>query len=211
MQQGMLDDTRQMCSSPRPNLSIPSSTVSTTREEWAAVWLPQPIIIHERSTQGAKPNTPTGVAATNTWRQQGQLHSPDPEFRPLTMHSAEWVRNGPISAVIRSQTDHRRCASLHTGTKGQQKLVLGTCAVGAAQWARRGRTSKITETAREARHVAMGKPESTGPVPQAEARGQHMSDHSGPLQRGPTSPQPHHRAGREERRRAEEAGPANKA
>ena len=61
----------------------------------------------------------------------------------------------------------------------KQKLFLGTCAVGAAQWARRGRTSKITETAREARHVAMGKPESTGPVPQAEARGQHMSDHPG--------------------------------
>ena len=52
----------------------------------------------------------------------------------------------------------------------------------------------------------MGKPESTGPVRQAEARGQHMSDHPGRLQRGPTSPQPHHRAGREERRRAEEAG-----
>ena len=118
----------------------------------------------------------------------GTASQPRQKFRPLTMHSAEWVRNGQISAVIRSQTDHRRCASLHTGTKGQQKLVLGTCAVGAAQWARRGRTSKITETAREARHVAMGKPESTGPVPQAEARGEHMSNHLGLLRHALSAP-----------------------
>ena len=167
---------------------------------------------HSRETNTRRQaQYPDGACSHKHLAAAGTASQPRQKFRPLTMHSAEWVRNGQISAVIRSQTDHRRCASLHTGTKGQQKLVLGTCAVGAAQWARRGRTSKITETAREARHVAMGKPESTGPVPQAEARGQHMSDHSGPLQRGPTSPQPHHRAGREERRRAEEAGPANKA
>jgi len=98
------------------------------------------------------------------------------------------VRNGQISAVVRSQPDNRRCAVLHTGTNGQQKLILGTCAVGAAQWAHRGRTSKVTETAREARHVAMGKRESTSPATQAEARGEHMSDHPGRCSMPPPAP-----------------------
>ena len=73
------------------------------------------------------------------------------------------MRNGQISAVIRSQPDNRRCAALHTGTNGQQKLILDTCAVGAAQWARRGRRRKITETTREVRHVAMGQARKPGP------------------------------------------------
>ena len=144
---------------------------------------------HSRETNTRRQaQYPDGACSHKHLAAAGTASQPRQKFRPLTMHSAEWVRNGQISAVIRSQTDHRRCASLHTGTKGQQKLVLGTCAVGAAQWARRGRTSKITETAREARHVAMGKPESTGPVPQAEARGEHMSNHLGLLRHALSAP-----------------------
>jgi hypothetical protein len=83
------------------------------------------------------------------------LAAPGPSWLFLPSHCWCPCFNTPAAKAISpivcdrctSQTDHRRCAPLHTGTKGQQKLVLGTCAVGAAQWARRGRTSKITETA----------------------------------------------------------------
>ena len=64
----------------------------------------------------------------------------------------------------------------------KQKLVLGTCAVGAAQWARRGRTSKITESLRRpgtGRRVTSpwASEKARALHAQAEARGEHMSNH----------------------------------
>ena len=85
------------------------------------------------------------------------------------MHSSEWVGNGDIAAVVRSDPIRHCYTALNTGTNGHKKLLLGTWEVGAAQWARRGRRSKITAATREARHFATGQLESPSPVQLAEA------------------------------------------